>query len=408
MSIYGVLKSKTAIIIYILISRWLALGILSLVLPLYVTSIGRSAAQWGVLSAAFAFGMIFAEPTWGWISDRVGIFKPLLISQLVYALLIPLFILTGSMGALLAVQLPRGAFGVAVGVLGRKALAYSLGPGKKGMGIGLFQTSMIAGTAVGPLLGGYVLDRGDYPSVFILCSVLSLVTAFIIASNRAKLSPPLDQGLAADVIEPKALPTVSAMRNKGFYLSFSVLALIAICLCAAMGAGNAFVPLLGTSVLGLQASQVALILAVTSTVSGLFALVLGGMSDRLGRSPLVVGGLLLLGISLVGYGHADGIISMAIFILLFSIGVAAAMPAVAAWVSDITPLSRQGQMLGLYGSFEDVGVMVGPLICGFLWDASGPRPAFVVCGLIAVIGVGLALFIREKGTVANVWKQIGA
>ena len=396
MSIYRALNSKTAVIICILILRWLALGILSIVLPLYVTSIGRSAAQWGVLSAAFAIGMVFAEPTWGWISDRVGIFKPLLVAQLVYTLLVPLYILAGSMEGLLAVQLARGAFGVAVGVLGRKALAHSLGPGKKGMGIGLFQTSMIAGTAVGPLLGGYAIDRGDYPPAFILCSVLSFVTIFIIARNREKLGPLPNQGLPADVIEPEALPTVSAARNKGYYLYFSVLALIAICLCAAMGAGKAFVPLLGTSVLGLQASQVAIILAVTGAVSGLFALVLGGMSDRLGRSPLVVGGLLLLSISLVGCGYADGITSMAIFTLLFSIGVAAAMPAAAAWVSDITPLSRQGQMLGLYGSFEDVGVMMGPLICGFLWDASGSRLAFAVCGLVAVIGIGLALFIRER------------
>jgi len=391
--IYGgcvTLKSRAAVIICIDLLWALNLGILALALPLYITSLGGSATQWGLLSGAFGFGMIFAEPIWGWVSDKIGIAVPFVISRFASTLLLPIYALTGNMGMLLVIQIARAVIEVAIGPLSRKALAYSFGSDRKGTGIGLFQACLGVGIGIGPLLGGYVIGRWGYSQAFTLCSGLSFLSFLMVVINRANLSstgkspdsPPISVRLKAPKI-------ANVAQDDSSYLTFFVLALIAIPLFVGIGVTKAFVPLLGSSVLSLPPSQVALLLAISGMVSGILMICMGKVSDRLGRRPLIVGGLSLLSISLFGYGFSSGFVNMAIVTLINSIGMSAAVPAAVALVSDITPSSRQGQMIGLYGSCEDLGLMVGSLLCGFIWDVHSPRLAFVVCSLITGIGIVL-------------------
>lgn len=384
------MRSRAAIIICIDLLWALNFGILALALPLYITSLGGSATQWGLLSGAFGLAMIFAEPTWGWVSDKIGIAVPFVISRFASTLLLPIYTLTGNMGLLLAIQCARAVIEVAIGPLSRKALAYSFGSDGKGLGIGVFQACLGVGQGIGPLLGGYVIDRWGYPQAFTLCSGLSFLSFLMVVINRARLSsvgkgpgsPPVSVRLKAPEI-------ANVAQNDSFYPAFFVLALIAIFLFVGIGVTRAFVPLLGFSVLDLPPSQVALLLAISGIVRGILMVSMGKVSDRLGREPLIVGGLLLLSISLFGYGFLSGFVNMAIVTLINSIGWSAAVPAAVALVSDITPSSRQGQMIGLYGSCEDLGLMIGSLLCGFIWDAHSPRLAFVVCSLITGMGIVL-------------------
>ena len=116
-------RGRAATIIFVLALRSVSWGILSLVLPLYFASVGRTAGEWGLASGAFAFTMIFGEPLWGWASDRLGTAIPLAAAGLGSAFLVPIFALTGNLGVLVAVQLARGGFEVAGAPASRKALA---------------------------------------------------------------------------------------------------------------------------------------------------------------------------------------------------------------------------------------------------------------------------------------------
>ena len=384
-----VLKSRIAIIICIDLLWALNLGVLALVLPLYITSLGGSATQWGLLSGAFGFAMVFAESAWGWVSDKIGIAVPFVISRFASALLLPIYALTGNIGMLFAVQIARGAVEVVIGPLSRKALAHSFLE-RKGMGVGLFQACSPIGTGIGSLLGGYMIDRWSYLQIFVFCSGLSLLSLLIAVINRARLDS-TDESFAplSNSMRSEASGTANAAQDDSSYLAFFVLALIAVFLLFGVGVTRNFVPLLGSSVVGLPSSEVALLLTISGMGSGLLTIYMGKVSDRLGRKPLIIGGFLLLSISLFGYGFSTGFVDMAIVTLISSVGVSAAVPAAVALVSDITPSSRQGQMIGLYGSCEDVGFMIGPLLCGFIWDAHSPRLAFIVCSLITSIGIVL-------------------
>ncbi len=53
-------------------------------------------------------------------------------------------------------------------------------------------------------------------------------------------------------------------------------------------------------------------------------------------------------------------------------------------------------MIGLYGACEDLGIMLGPLLCGFVWDARGPQTAFLVCAGLAALGIPVLLWMRKR------------
>ena len=371
--------------------RALSFGVLALALPLYITSLGGTAAQWGLLSGVVGLAQIPVEPAWGWVSDRIGLAVPLGVSRFASALLTPIFGLTSSMGVFLAVQIARGVFEVAVGPLSRKALAQSFGSERKGMGIGVFQACWNVGLGIGPLLGGYVLGRWGYAQAFALYSGLSFVSFVLVVVNRAQLDRTGEgQASASVAARPDVVEATTAAPLNVSFRTFIVPALIAVFLFLGIQVTRAFVPLLGSSVAELPPSEVALLLTISGMVGGILVVFMGRLSDRLGRRRLIVGGLALLSISLIGYGFSGGFVSLAAVTLLNSVGTSAALPALVALVSDITPSSRQGQMLGIYGSFENVGVMLGPLLCGFLWDAHSPRLAFVACGLVTAVGIVLA------------------
>jgi MFS family permease len=374
----------------------MGMGLLVLVLPLYLTTMGLSAAQWGLLSGAFAAGLLLAEPTWGWVSDRLGVVKPFLISRLLSAVLVLAFLVTSELWILLIVQVARGLAEVAMGPLGRKALLHTLGAERKAMGIGLFQACMAVGGGLGPLLGGTIIEHWSFGASFVACSVLSLLGLLITLASRSTLTTIGDPAPRSVGVEKKDSEGTHPAPDHRPYGAFAFLALIAVCLFVGAGVGRSFLPVLGTSIIGLQASQVSLLLTAGGLGRGVLMVVSGRLSDRWGRRPLILCGLVLVGSSLSVFGYAVGFWDLAVLTVLHSFGVAAATPAAVAMVSDVTPAGRQGTMIGLYGAFEDLGLMLGPILCGFLWDSQGARLALAVCGLVTGLGVVPSLFVRRQ------------
>ncbi len=376
----------------VLALRSVGSGILGLALPLYVASSGHSASEWGLAAGAYAFAMIFGEPAWGWASDRLGTATPILVAGVGSALLVPAYALSGSLGLLLGLQFLRGSIEIAASPASRKALANALGPAHKGVGIGLFQVSFTAGSAVGPLLASYLLAHGGYPGALLACGAVSLVSVAATLASRATLDGPA----AADPVASPA-PAAGAPEGEGLFpAGFLLLCAVAACSFAASSGGRSFVPLLGTRVLDLGAARVATVLSITGVASGLITIGMGRLADIWGRRPVIAGGLVALSAAVFGYGTVRSFPGLVLCALLATAGSAAAVPAGVALVSDITPFRRQGRMIGLYGAAEDIGIMLGPMVCGFLWDAASPRIAFHSLAVLPLLGLLCLTAVREK------------
>jgi MFS family permease len=67
-----------------------------------------------------------------------------------------------------------------------------------------------------------------------------------------------------------------------------------------------------------------------------------------------------------------------------------------ALVPKVTSNTIYGAAVGIYGSFEDLGVLIGPLIFGFVWSAYNPVLIFAVASLVQLVSAIFVLAIKSE------------
>jgi MFS family permease len=147
---------------------------------------------------------------------------------------------------------------------------------------------------------------------------------------------------------------------------------------------------------GLPVGQVGLLAALYPAVWGLGQLVTGPLSDRLGRKPLITGGMLLQAVALAGIAVAGSFLPWAAAAILLGIGTAMVYPTLLAAISDVAHPSWRASAVGVYRLWRDTGFAVGALLAGLVADLAGLEAAvWVVAVLTAVSGVVVAVRMYE-------------
>src|SRR6202047_5613822 len=118
--------------------------------------------------------------------------------------------------------------------------------------------------------------------------------------------------------------------------------------------------------------------------------VLGNLSERFGRRPVLLFALLALGCDYLIMGFAPLIAWLFFGRMIAGVAGASFTPAYA-YVADITAPARRAQNFGLMGAAFGVGFIVGPAIGGLLGNL-GPRAPFFAAGAIALANTALGYF----------------
>jgi len=113
--------------------------------------------------------------------------------------------------------------------------------------------------------------------------------------------------------------------------------------------------------------------------------IVGGLSDRFGRRPIMLLSLLGLGIDYFIMGFAPTIAFLFLGRIIAG-AFGATFSTANAYVADISPPETRAQNFGLIGAAFGVGFMLGPVIGGLLGEY-GPRVPFIAAGIISLINV---------------------
>jgi MFS family permease len=141
---------------------------------------------------------------------------------------------------------------------------------------------------------------------------------------------------------------------------------------------------------GLGVGRIGMLAALYPAVWGLGQLVTGAMSDRWGRKPFIVGGMLLQAAALALVALADTFPIWAVAAVLLGAGTAMVYPTLLAAIGDVAHPAWRARSVGIYRLWRDGGFAVGALLAGVLADLYGIRTAvWVVAALTAASG-GLA------------------
>jgi multidrug resistance protein len=144
--------------------------------------------------------------------------------------------------------------------------------------------------------------------------------------------------------------------------------------------------------------QISLLFTVYSLMQFLFAPVWGHLSDRYGRKPILLIGLLGNGIALIGFGLADHLWLLFLARALAGLMSSAVLPTAMAYVADVTDESSRGKGMGLMGAAMGLGFIFGPGIGGLLARFGHDMP-FFVAGALSLLNCGMAAFALRESNV---------
>ena len=148
---------------------------------------------------------------------------------------------------------------------------------------------------------------------------------------------------------------------------------------------------------GLSLQEVGVLAAAYPLVWGALQMGTGWLSDTMGRSPLIIGGMLLqaVAISLVGIGDSFG--PWLIAVALLGVGTAMVYPVLLAAIGDSVHPASRATYLGVYRFWRDAGAMIGAFTAGVIADTLGFQSAIqFVAALTAASGIVAVLTLNKQ------------
>lgn len=154
-------------------------------------------------------------------------------------------------------------------------------------------------------------------------------------------------------------------------------------------------PLLAFNI-GISVEQAAAIGSTYLGVWGFGQLFTGALSDRIGRKPLIVGGLWLTALGIILFALIPDTLEWFVAAGIMGLGTAMVYPTFLAAVSDLAHPSWRASALGVYRLWRDSGYAFGALFGGVLADVFSLQTAVLVIAALTILSGGVAaVFLPE-------------
>lgn len=147
--------------------------------------------------------------------------------------------------------------------------------------------------------------------------------------------------------------------------------------------------------LNLTGSIVGYMVAAFAIMQLLVSPIAGRWVDKLGRKVMIVVGLILFSISELLFGLGQTVEVLFISRMLGGVSAAFIMPAVTAFIADITTAETRSKALGYMSASISTGFIIGPGIGGFLAEIGTRLPFFSAAVLAAVAAILSMLLLKE-------------
>jgi DHA1 family multidrug resistance protein-like MFS transporter len=148
--------------------------------------------------------------------------------------------------------------------------------------------------------------------------------------------------------------------------------------------------------LGAGGTELGLLVASYAVMRLIFGPIWGSLSDRVGRKPILMIGVLGYGITMVGFGLATKLWMMFAARILSGVLSSATSPTTMAYISDSTSEEDRGGGMGILGAAAGLGTIFGPALGGLLADKSLSTPFFVAGGMSVLALILIAVLLPES------------
>jgi MFS family permease len=346
-----------------------------------------------------AFGAVKAATNFfaGTLSDRYGR-KPVLVAGWIIGLPVPL----------LLIWAPTWNWVIAANVLLgiNQGLTWSttvimkidlVGPARRGLAMGFNEAAGYGAVALTALATGFIAEHaGLRPEPFYLGIAFAAVglglSTLFVRETRGHAQHEANQHAHQDDLTTGAVFRRTSFTDK------------ALSSCSQAGMVNNLNDGLAWGLLpiffadaGLSVGRIGMLAALYPAVWGLGQLVTGGLSDRTGRKPLIVGGMLTQAAAIGWIGATTGFAPWALGAIALGAGTAMVYPTLIAAIGDVAHPSWRARSVGVYRLWRDGGFAVGALLAGVIADTFSITAA--IWAVAALTGLsGLVVLVRMYET----------
>jgi len=384
-------RSRISPPIFLFFSSYLLTGVarwtIAPILPIYVRDLGFSIADLGIVSAGSGLALMIFEPICGLWADKVGAKGIFIFSALLMPLIVFSFTLSGDFAVFAALMffsgLSLGAGGVSSRMLAR------MGGWKGGRAFGAWYAAFSAAGVIGPAIGGFTATI-DYRLAFYVAAVIGIVAFFLsLGTSGTDNAHLLDKGhetRGLDREEKRLVIAVSSLMILPMFL---------------ISVHRTFLPVFAKEKFLLSPSEISSLFTIIGVV-GLFApLIFSEFSDRIGMRRMIMLGMALQASSFLLLPVASGIMMLVLAAFILGLGNAATSPLTMALLMEKISASKQGLVLGVYGFCENVGITLGPLIVGFIYQNYGAEFSFYATSGLMLVNlifciILLSMFVIRK------------
>ncbi len=354
-------------------------GIVVPLLPVYAQTLGAGGFLIGLIFGGFSLTRSVFLPVFGRLSDIHGR-KPFIVAGLFSYFLISLFfILAHHVYTLIIVRLVQGVASAMIMPVAQAYVGEITPRGKEGLTMGIFNMSVFIGLSIGPLLGGVIQDQFGLNAAFGSMAAMAFI-AFCLSLSM--LPPAASEKIASFGRNPVRWTMILSDPVIVSMVLFRFL------YTACIGVVWGFLPVYGSVEFALSSSAIGFLVMLGVSVSGLMHIPMGFLSDRWSKRKMVMAGGVVVAVSMVMMGTADGFRALFAASMVFGVGGGISMPAIMALaVIRGNRNEAMGTVMALITIGHSMGMLIGSVFAGIIMDLVGLEAAFFLGGVLMAAGV---------------------
>ncbi len=378
------------------ILRWFLLAMIlanisgtmtNLLMPIYLTELGASITQVGLVFTFVSVVIMVLQVVGGWISDSIGRLKAIAIGSIggvvgyICMLLAPSW--QWMLLALAIYQIPYALVGPSFSAF----IAENSSEANRGRMYGLTDTIYQVVGIVGPPLGGLLAGTFGFKAMLLVgvfCYSTAAVLRIWMARTMRPASEKQPQALTAGSLKSSLRLVASLILGGGvitwIFLSDGVRDI-------AFRMSDEIEPLYLEKIIGLSLQQIGLLGSFFSGAMAFTPILSGRLADRFGERVPIAGGFLIMFAGYMVFLQAQ---TYPLFIatwMMFGIGVGLLSPAYQSLISKVVPRRALGTFNGLFYGSLGFFSLPAPWIGAQLWENFNPRLPFTITAFVVLLTV---------------------
>ncbi len=384
----------------------LGFGLVMPLLPIYARDFGATGTQLGLLTASFAITRLITTFPGGWLADRAGRKKPIILGLLAYSIVMALYGFSQDANQLILLRGLQGmASGVVWPVISTMVVDMVL-PRDRGKAMALYEMTHFLGMVVGPGLGGILAEVFTIAVPFFVCGLMaffsSILVVFTVQETFTKKLKNDDTQSENVTVEPSSKASIYSNVTK-IVKELTPYTSIFIGLCVArfvLAFSNSLMqPVLSVYAyeeIGLSEAGVGMLFTVQAVVTLFVTLPMGTVADVAGRKPMIIIGKIIHALAALIVIFSGSLWPLLLVMTMRGLGRAISNPSITALFSGLVPVSKRGKAMGIFNIFQNAGLVVGATVGGFLYEFSSLESPFIACASVGLIGALVVLLIVSE------------